>query len=278
MSDRIEIAHPLMIQGKFEEGASHVRDWYDRSRSPGEGVLYLSLQLAMLDWAGAAATMAQVRSVAPQLGALLHRVQSSAQAERERHARASDPARAGQRHGFAPPPPHDLLYARAEHAHASQDHAAAKAALDEIARIRPRTRGTITTTAGTTVRFADIVDADDLTGAIFPVYYQGQIYDLPFSELRSLELLPKGDPFHWLWPSVTFATKGDGPRGTVAFPALYVGSTTQPAPDVRAGRTTVFDHQLGYALAAGLRDFWVFDEGGGKRLMGLGHFATIVFD
>lgn len=277
MSDRIEIAHPLMIEGKFVEGAAHVRDWYERSRSPGEGMLYLSFQLAMLDWAGADVTMAEVRAVAPQLGELVDQVASSAQAERERHARASDPARAGQRRGFAPPPPHNLLYARAEHADASRDFAGAKAALDEIARIRPKARGTLTTTRGIPIRFVDLVDADDLTGAIFPVYDGGRIYDLPISELRSLELLPKSDPFHWLWPSASFETRG-GVRGTAVFPALYVGSTTHAIPEVRVGQSTVFDHARGYAVASGLRDFHVFDESGGKRLMGLGHFAKIAFD
>ncbi|MBL8608482.1 MAG: hypothetical protein JNL38_14245 [Myxococcales bacterium] len=278
MTERIERAHALMIEGELEEAATYVRDWYDRSRSPAEGALYLSLELAMLDWAGAAATTEELRSVAPHLGALLDRVTSSAHADRERHARASDPGLAGTRQGFAPPPPTSLLYARAERAHVSGDFVGAKAALDEIARVRPKVRGTLTTTSGASLRFADLVDADDLTGAIFPVFHQGRVYDLPLADLASLELLPKADPFHWLWPSASFVAKGGTPRGTVAFPALYVGSARQRAGAIRAGRTTVFDHQLGYAVAAGLRDFWVTEEGGGKRLMGLGHFAKIEID
>lgn len=276
MSDVMSSAHARMTEGDFRGAAELLRPEATRSNDPGLLVMMLFLECYGADFTRAKAALDRARAAAPQLGPLLDKVESCAACEWARHARMSDPGLAGQRAAFKPPPPFAMLYAKAAHAHASKDYATTKDALEEIGRIRPKVPGVVTTVRGDKIAFADFVDTDDLMGATFPIYYQKQIYDLPYAELKSLVFEPKEDPFYALWPSVTFDTTF-GARGRVAFPSLYAGTTTNDEAMIRLGRTTYFDHDRGYAIALGLRDFWVLGTDGSKRMMGLTHFARIDF-
>ncbi len=267
----------LMGKGEFEGARSLLQPAFASTRDVPTGLMLLFVQCYINDFAGAKATLDTVRGLAPHLGPLLDKVGGCASSEWTRVARLSDASQAGKRQGFRPPPAFGMLYAKAESQHCARDFAGAKATLEEIARMRPKVSGTISKVSGEKVRFRDFVDTDDLTGGVFPIYYQGTIYDLYFAELKSLEFLPKSDPFYGLWPTVKFETTF-GAHGVAPFPMLYASSTTVPDAMLRLGRMTKFDHDRGYAVAQGLRDFWVDAENGSRAMMGVVHFARIDFD
>jgi protein involved in temperature-dependent protein secretion len=277
MSDVLNQTSELMGQGDFEKARAVLTPAFASSRDVPQGLMLLFVQCYINDFAGAKATLDTVRGLAPHLGPLLDKVGGCASSEWTRLARLTDVNQAGKRQSFRPPPPFGLLYAKAEHAHASKDFATAKATLDEITRSRPKVSGTLSKVSGEKIRFRDFVDTDDLTGGIFPIYYQGTIFDLPFAELKTLEFLPKSDPFYGLWPSVKFETTF-GAHGVAPFPMMYPNTTTIPDPMLRLGRVTKFDHDRGYAVAQGLRDFWVEGEDGSRSMMGVVHFERIDFN
>jgi protein involved in temperature-dependent protein secretion len=277
MSDVLEKTGELMGKGEFENARALLQPSFASSRDVPQGLMLLFVQCYINDFGGAKATLDAVRSLAPHLGPLLDKVGGCASSEWTRVARLTDPNQAGKRQGFKAPLPFGFLYAKAENHHASKDYAGAKTTLDEIARTRPKVSGVITKVSGEKIRFRDFADTDDLTGAIFPIYYQGTIFDLPFAELKSLEFLPKTDPFYGLWPSVKFDTTF-GAHGVASFPMLYANTTTDPDPLLRLGRVTKFDHDRGYSIAQGLRDFWVDTEDGSRAMVGVVHFSRIDFD
>ena len=175
---------------------------------------------------------------------------------------------------LTPPPPFALALVKAATLHANGDSAGAAAALKEAEGVRPRTPGVLTTRKGEHVPFVDLTDTDDLTGATLPFFYESQVYDVPYATMRTLTFHEPEDPFELMWPRVSFELT-TGTKGTVATPALYAGSGADADPSVRVGRTTVWDHDRGYAIARGLRDFWVTGQGGDRRMMGLVHFAKL---
>jgi protein involved in temperature-dependent protein secretion len=248
------------------------------SPNPAFGIYLLFAQCANLDFSGAKQTLERLSASAPAMRAVWKKVESCASAEWTRHARARDPRLAGGRAGLGTPSPVAALYARAEQEHASKSFAAAKATLEEIGRMRPRISGVARTREGAELSFVDLMDTDDVTGVTFPVFQEGAVVDLALTDLRSLVFSPRlaSDPFHGLWPSVTYETR-EGARATAQFPTLYVGSTVSAEPLVRLGRITTFEHSAGYCVAQGLRDFWVVTAGDSRSTMGVTAFERFDF-
>ncbi len=268
----------MLAEGHFDQAASHVAPLFARTGDPTHGFLLLSAQCSVPDFAAAKLTLDALagRARSPEEIALLARVRSCASAEWMRHARLKNPALAGRRKDFRLPPPHMLLYTRAAAEHAARSYPAALATIEELKRARPAASGVARTMRGKEIRFDDFVDADDLVGGTFPVYHEGEVHDLAISDLKRLVFLPRKDAFHEIWPEVTFETL-HGERGNVCIPRAYAGSGASPDPQVRLGQVTTFDHDLGYAIALGLRDFWVHGTDGSKKMMGLTSFERIDF-
>jgi protein involved in temperature-dependent protein secretion len=266
----------LLREGQFAEARAVLEELVGTDPDPTLRLVLFCARVQTHDFAGAQALLSEIERALPHTGDLVKRLSSCASAHELYVARTHDPSRGSERAAFRPPPAFAFHYARAMHEHASKNHAAAGAALKEAEADRLQTPGVLTTRSGGRVEFTDLIDADELTGATLPLFYEGRVFDVPFFDLKSFSVLPAEDPFDELWPSVSFETTY-GARGTVASPALYAGSWLADDALTRLGRTTSFDHELGYAVGRGLRDFWVIGKGGERRLMGLVHFDTVTF-
>jgi protein involved in temperature-dependent protein secretion len=132
--------------------------------------------------------------------------------------------------------------------------------------------GQLTLQTGETRRFADITDSDDAIGRMLETYCGDGLLYFPFNSLRRVEVLPKTSFMDHLMPKVKIT---DAHGTALAYvPLLYAGSSTSPSPELRSGRTTVFQY-LGEARRGhGQRDLMV--DGGG--LIGWHAVSAIDFD
>lgn len=132
--------------------------------------------------------------------------------------------------------------------------------------------GKLTLQGGETRRFQDITDSDDAIGRMLETYCGDGLLYFPFSTLRRVEVMPKTSFMDHLMPKVQITDE----HGTALayVPLLYAGSSTSPSPELRTGRTTVFQY-LGEARRGhGQRDL-VIDGGG---LVGWHVISAIDFD
>jgi protein involved in temperature-dependent protein secretion len=201
----------------------------------------------------------------------------TARAEAAATARLTDPVQASRRRSLIAPPPHAVWYTRAAVCHAQEDNAGVAAALAEAKAVTPATSGTLTWTGGRTARFIDLTDIDDLTGPMLPCYHRDQISDLPYSQLRSVELLEPKTSFDVMWLPADVVPVNDKAL-LFRVPAYYVGSGTVGMREVRTGEETICEHSRGYARGLGQRDFKVTMENGGPVLVGILNVKRIDFD
>lgn len=268
-------ANEALKEGRTEEARAILEAEIKRGdRDPGTYLMLFMATIKLEDFAAAKNVLDEVTKISPDLAPLAKRLTSCAGSEWTYVNRHRDPNVAQQRASFGPPQPFAFAYVKAMALHAAKDHAGAAAALAEAKAARPKTPGILHTTAGDRVPFSDLYDTDDLTGGTLPLFYEGKIYDVPYADMRTVTFHPAEDPFEVIWPRVTFELL-TGTKGVVAMPALYAGSSSDADPFVRLGRTTTWDHERGYAVAKGLRDFWVIGPGGEQKMMGLVHFAKL---
>lgn len=268
----------LLTTGDLEEGLRLVRA--QLTANPSDAGLLLtafSLQVRLHLFDEADAGLQRLLALAPQAAQGLSAYGRYARAEKARLARLTDPQLAGARSALLPPPPHLLSYSAAAVQHAQGHREAAAAALAEAEASRPRTPGTLTQTSGRSTRFVDLVDPDALTGATFPCFGGDALLDVPFSQLR-VARFPRGSTALdslWLPAELVLA---DGQLAHVRVPSLYPGSGVSPHAGARAGRSTLFFYDAGYAVGAGQRDLELIDEDGGKILVGILSVARLDFD
>lgn len=270
-------AQDALRDGKNEEA----RDILDKviaegDKEPGTRLLLFAARVQLQDYEGAKKALEDLLALAPTSAGLAKKLGACATSERIYVKRLADPKLAGERTSFGPPPPFSLAYVKAMTEHAAKNFKGAAKTLEAANAARPKTPGVVETQSGDRVPFVDIVDSDDLTGPTIPFYYEGRVFDVPFADLKSLTFHEAEDPFEVMWRRVTFEMKS-GTRGMVPMPALYPNSSIDEETVIRLGRETNWDHDRGYAVAKGLRDFWVIGAKGEKRMMGLGHFAKIDF-
>jgi protein involved in temperature-dependent protein secretion len=132
--------------------------------------------------------------------------------------------------------------------------------------------GQLTLQTGETRRFTDITDSDDAIGRMLETYCGDGLLYFPFASLRRVEVLPRTSFMDHLMPKVKIT---DAHGTALAYvPLLYAGSSSSPSPELRSGRTTVFEY-LGEARRGhGQRDLMV--DGGG--LVGWHVISAIDFD
>lgn len=92
-----------------------------------------------------------------------------------------------------------MVYVKAAVLHAQKDHAGAAAALAEARPLTPAVAGTMTWSNKRKARFLDLTDSDDLTGPMLPCYDRETVLELPYSELRSIQLLFGSTSFDAMW-------------------------------------------------------------------------------
>ena len=262
-------------RGELESGLQRLRQ--EASSDPGRLLMAYQLELRTHRFDDAARTLARIVQLDPRFAPAAKDLELSANAERLRLARATDATVAGKRSALAPPPPFALELVRAAVSHARGDAAATKDALASAEAHRPKTPGTLTWTDGRTKTFTDLVDTDDLTGATLPCFEAGQLLDVPFVEIRSIVFSEPRSSFDSLWAPAEVVTRS-GERLHVRVPALYVGAGVHPEPSVRLGTMTTWDHDRGYAIASGQRDFKLTTSDGGMSMVGLRQIARIDFE
>jgi protein involved in temperature-dependent protein secretion len=262
-------------RGELESGLQRLRQ--EATSDPGRLLMAYQLEVRTHRFDDAARTLARIVQLDPRFAPAAKELELSANAERLRVARASDATVAGKRSALAPPPPFALELVRAAVSHARGDAPGTKDALASAEAHRPKTPGTLTWTDGRTRTFTDLVDTDDLTGATLPCFEAGQILDVPFVEIRSIVFEPPRTSFDSLWAPAEVVTRS-GERLRVRVPALYVGAGVHPEPSVRLGTMTTWDHDRGYAIASGQRDFKLVTSDGGMSMVGLRQIARIDFE
>lgn len=262
-------------RGELESGLQRLRQ--EASSDPGRLLMAYQLELRTHRFDDAARTLARIVQLDPRFAPAAKELELSANAERLRLARATDATVAGKRSALAPPPPFALELVRAAVSHARGDAAGTKDALASAEAHRPKTPGTLTWTDGRTRTFTDLVDTDDLTGATLPCFEAGQILDVPFVEIRSIVFSEPRTSFDSLWAPAEVVTRS-GERLHVRVPALYVGAGVHAEPSVRLGTMTTWDHDRGYAVASGQRDFKLTTSDGGMSMVGLRQIARIDFE
>lgn len=190
--------------------------------------------------------------------------------ERQRLARWRDPAANGSLTATAETSAIPLHVAVAcAFAHGNED--LANQAVQRLAGGEP-IAGQLTLQTGETRRFTDLTDSDDAIGRMLETYCGDGLLYFPFHSVRRIEVLPRTSFMDHLMPKVRIT---DAHGTALAYvPLLYAGSASSPNPELRTGRTTVFQH-LGQAHRGhGQRDLVV--DGGG--LVGFHVISAIDFD
>jgi len=132
--------------------------------------------------------------------------------------------------------------------------------------------GRLTLQSGEVRPFQDITDSDDAIGRMLETYCGDGLLYFPFHSVRRIEVLPRTSFMDHLMPKVKITDEAGTALAYV--PLLYAGSSTSPSPELRTGRTTVFEY-LGEARRGhGQRDLMV--DGGG--LVGWHVISAIDFD
>lgn len=119
-------------------------------------------------------------------------------------------------------------------------------------------------------RFADM---DEGTGALIEVFVGGRCLLVPTSNLRSLEFQKPRGLLDLLWAQCAIETR-TGTKYSAHVPVLYHGSHRHPDPQVRCGKKTEWQDELGVAFRGhGQRMFAV-----GDREVGLLEMQQVRFD
>ncbi len=253
-----------------EQTAGHAAD-------PGLLLTLFSMEVRLQRFAAAETTMRRLIAAAPHVAERMSEFSRAARAEAKATARLIDPQLAGTRTTVGIPPAHALAYVKAAVLHAQKDYPGAAAALAEAKACTPAVTGTLTWSSGKTARFLDLTDSDDLTGPTLPCYDGETPLDLPYSELRSVELLYGGTSFDVMWIP-TDVTLVDGKTLHVRVPAYHLGTGCSEEASVRTGQMTMWSHERGYAEAMGQRDFKATMASGGLSMMGILQMKRIDFN
>lgn len=221
-------------------------------------------------------TMQRLCAAAPEAAAVMGALGQTAKAERLAIQRLSDPALAGKRATVGMPPPHAMALVKAAVLHAQGNAEGAKGAVAEAQGLAPAVSGTLVRKNGATVRFTNIVDSDDLTGATLPCYEGPQVLDIAYSEIRTITFAEPKTSFDVLWPR-TEITLVTGEVLRVRVPALYPGSGTSGDAFIRMGRMTTWSRDKGYAEGHGQRDISL-TTADGRAIVGLLTIASVTLD
>lgn len=267
----------LVDQGDFKGALELLRESTSGAQvDPGELLARFSMEVRLQQFDAAESSMQRLCAIAPEAAPVMSQLGLAARAERLAIQRLTDPTLATKRATLGIPPPHAVALVKLAHAHAQGNAESAKAALAEVRAMTPATAGTLVRKNGATIRFTNIVDSDDLTGASLPCYEGAQLLDIAYSDLRSITLSEPKTSFDIMWPraEVVLVT---GELLRVRIPALYPGSGIAGESHLRTGQMTMWSRDKGYAEGHGQRDLSV-TTAEGNSIVGLLSIASITFD
>jgi protein involved in temperature-dependent protein secretion len=267
----------LIDQGDYKSALDVLRQATSGPRAePPQLLARFSMEVRLQEFDAAESTMQRLCAAAPEAAPVMSQLGLAARAERLAIQRLSDPALATKRATAGLPPPHAIALVKVALAHAQRDTAGAMAALTEVRAMTPATSGTVVRKNGASLRFTNITDTDDLTGASVPCYEGAQLLDIAYSDLRSVTFSEPKTSFDVMWPraEVVLVT---GEVLRVRVPALYPGSGCADDSALRLGRMTTWTRDKGYAEGHGQRDLSL-TTAEGNSIVGLLSIASIAFD
>lgn len=267
----------LFEKGDFNAAGAAIDEVLAGSPEGPHWLFAFQIRARVADFDGAAVAARRLVAIEPDLAEAMEHMRLCVESERIIAARRSDPVIAGKRAALRPPPNFCLPYVKAAVMRAQGDNDEARRALDEGRADALRSPGSLTRKSGATLRFTDIVDADELTGPILPFFDDGAALDVPFCDIFSIELLPESSPLDALWAPSRLILR-DGAELVVRIPALYSGSGTHEDVRARTGTHTLWDHRRGYAEGSGQRSLSLALEDGGLAHVGLLDIARIDLD
>jgi protein involved in temperature-dependent protein secretion len=161
--------------------------------------------------------------------------------------------------------------------HSCGEYARAQQVLEQARSQAPQVPGELIFVQGGTKVFADLRDADDLTGPHLVCSHPKALLDIPFACIAELEFFPKRGYQDMLWKPARVRTWG-GDEAVVRVYSYYVGTGGHGIAPIRQLRATYCDHRLGYSVGFGQRD-WKFLAGddGSMSLVGIHRVGRIVF-
>ncbi len=270
-------AEQLIEQGDFKGALDVLRQTTSGANvDPGQLLMRFGLEVRVQEFDAAAATMDRLCTAAPDVAPQIRPLGLAAQAERVAIERLSNPTLAGKRSTVGMPPPHAVALIKVAVIHAQGDKEGAKAALAEAKGLTPATSGTVVRKNGSTFRFTNVVDSDELTLSTLPVYEGAQVLDLAYTEIRSIQFLEPKTSYDVMWPRAEIMMV-TGELLRVRVPALYPGSGIADESFVRTGQMTTWSYDRGYAEGHGQRDL-KFTTADGNPVVGLLGIASITFD
>jgi len=272
-----EVTIEELIQGGDLHGALHrVEAMLASSDEGGVYVLVAVLKCQTGDFAGATATLEAMSARRPEWRVLAQELGYCVDADQLRSARRMDPEVATKRAGIAPPPEFAMCQLAALVHHAQGEHEQAVRMLKDARDKAPLSKGKLVRIDGRVIHFDDLWDSDELTGPLLEAIGPSGLIDIPFLDLKSIELKPAQTFHDMLWMVAQLETVS-GRRLTVRIPAIYPDSADDETPEVRIGAMTVWDRENGYNIAAGQRELY-YDSEGTLVSIGLREIARIDFE
>lgn len=267
----------LIEQGDFEGALELLRQSTSGAQAEPPALLsQFSMEVRLQQFDAAEKTMQRLIAAAPETAVVMNQLAAAGRAERMAIERLSDAALAGKRSTVGMPPPYAVALVKAALLHAQGDNGGAKAAIAESTGITPAISGTMLQKRGNSIRFKNITDTDELTGATLPVYEGSQVLDIAYSEIHKIHFEDPRTSFDVMWPraEITLVT---GEVLRVRVPALYPGSGRAKENALRTGQMTMWSRDKGYAEGIGQRDLSLTREQG-DSIVGLLSITSITFD
>jgi protein involved in temperature-dependent protein secretion len=175
-------------------------------------------------------------------------------------------------------PAYSMEYAEAVRLHARGEFESTRQHLEQVKpQVRPAP-GELFFAQGQSIAFADVRDADDLTGPHLVCSHPEALLDIPFAHLAELEFFPGRGFQDMLWKPARVKT-WTGEEAFVRVYSYYVGTGGHESEYVRQFRITQCEHEHGYAIGFGQRDWQFLADGdnGGMSLVGIHRVERIDF-
>jgi protein involved in temperature-dependent protein secretion len=172
-------------------------------------------------------------------------------------------------------PGYSVAWVEAVRLHGRGEFEGARQQLERAKALVSPSPGELIFARGQTKTFDDLRDADDLTGPHLVCSHPQALLDIPFAHIAELEFFPGQGFQDMLWKPARVKTWG-GAEAVVRVYAYYVGTGAHESEYIRQFRITECQHEHGYAVGYGQRD-WQFLTEEGMSLVGIHRVERIVF-
>ncbi len=263
-------------QGQFQQALELLDALLQESAEPGKLFLAFELKCFLQDFDGAFADLQRLAGVAPDQG-ILEEFGPVVANTRRWCARQTDAQFDHQRASLGGLPDYSMLFDAALRLHAAGDYPQAKDRLQQAKLQTPNVGGELLFANGKSLSFSDLQDVDDLTGPHLVCSHPRILLDIPFSQISQLEFSQARGYQDSLWKPC-FIKTWSGDQGYVRVYSYYVGTGVHQSEYIRMLRATECEHDSGYSVAFGQRDWQVTSESEDSvSLVGIHRVQKITF-